>query len=482
MAQDYKKFWDAVDECIPNDRGVFKNHKFYIPPDKQKRFNQSDSIDYYGKVIWKMWVTNTEIKSVLFLCKTDEETLNALFDKLHDQKEQIEQAFGNSLDWNRNGSYKNCTISIKKSIRSIWDESQWAEHADWLIENIIKLEEVFREPLAQAFESFPNIQKEKGRRGMRPFNHDDKNNTPLVNHNPLSDNDDKPQIDNNDYSETMFLEEVYMTPEKYATLVGLLRRKKNIILQGAPGVGKTFAAKRLAFSIMGKKDTERVKVIQFHQSYSYEDFIMGYRPNGENFSLSEGPFYSFCKLAKGDSEHPYFFIIDEINRGNLSKIFGELLMLIEADKRGDKHAIQLLYKDELFSVPENVYIIGMMNTADRSLAMIDYALRRRFTFFDMEPAFQSQGFRKRQVEIRNSKFSSLILCVEALNTAIAEDTSLGIGFRIGHSYFCTDDIIDNIWLRSVVDYELIPLLNEYWFDEPSKIEEWSARLRSTLNE
>ncbi|GHV36835.1 hypothetical protein FACS1894187_12170 [Synergistales bacterium] len=163
-----------------------------------------------------------------------------------------------------------------------------------------------------------------------------------------------------------------------------------MILQGAPGVGKTFAAKRLAFSIIGKEDDRRVKIVQFHQSYSYEDFVMGYRPDGRGFCLAEGPFYQFCKIAeKDDDDRPYFFIIDEINRGNLSKIFGELLMLIENDKRGEKNALRLLYKDEDFFVPENVHIIGMMNTADRSLAMIDYALRRRFVFFDMEPAFDS---------------------------------------------------------------------------------------------
>lgn len=297
----------------------------------------------------------------------------------------------------------------------------------------------------------------------------------------VSEADDAPEITYPDYSSDDFLSEVYMSPEKYENLKGLLLRKKNIILQGAPGVGKTFAAQRLAFSIMGVKDTSRVKVVQFHQSYSYEDFVMGYRPDGNGFKLAEGPFYKFCKTAESDDERPYFFVIDEINRGNLSKIFGELLMLIEADKRGEKNAMRLLYKDEQFSVPANVHIIGMMNTADRSLAMIDYALRRRFAFFDMEPAFASDGFRNRQSAIANPKFDSLISMVESLNKVIAEDASLGAGFRIGHSYFCATEIVDDAWLSSVVEYELIPLLLEYWFDEPSKVENWSARLRGVLN-
>lgn len=284
------------------------------------------------------------------------------------------------------------------------------------------------------------------------------------------------------YSEAEFLNEVYMSKEQYATLKGLLLRKKNIILQGPPGVGKTFVAQRLAFSVIGAKDTSQVQVIQFHQSYTYEDFIMGYRPNGNGFSLVEGPFYRFCKIAESDTSRPYFFIIDEINRGNLSKIFGELLMLTESDKRGKEYAVRLLYKDELFYVPANVYIIGMMNTADRSLAMIDYALRRRFAFFNMEPAFDSEAFREHQKNaLQNPKFEKLINTINALNGDIARDASLGSGFRIGHSYLCTNDAVDDAWLHDVVEYELLPLLNEYWFDEPTNIQAWTEKLRNAIN-
>ena len=204
------------------------------------------------------------------------------------------------------------------------------------------------------------------------------------------------------YTEDNFLDEVFMTQDKYRRLITQVTSKKNIILQGAPGVGKTYCAKRLAYSIIGEKNRERVMLIQFHQSYSYEDFVMGYRPDGQGFKLVEGPFYTFCKRAQDDSENKYFFIIDEINRGNLSKIFGELLMLIEADKRGQE--IRLMYSNEQFSVPENLYIIGMMNTADRSLAMIDYALRRRFAFVNFEPAFDSRGFKNILLRANSDKF------------------------------------------------------------------------------
>lgn len=205
---------------------------------------------------------------------------------------------------------------------------------------------------------------------------------------------------------------------------------------------------------------------------------MGYRPNETGFSLEKGPFYNFCKEAEPD-DREYFFIIDEINRGNLSKIFGELLMLIENDKRGKE--VRLLYSDEKFSVPENVHIIGMMNTADRSLAMIDYALRRRFAFFEFEPAFDSDGFKEYQSKVNNQSFNNLVNTVVALNEDIADDPSLGSGYRIGHSYFITKEKVDNSWLYDLVEFELLPLIKEYWYDEPSKVEFWASKLSGAIN-
>lgn len=290
----------------------------------------------------------------------------------------------------------------------------------------------------------------------------------------------QPEVDYPEYSSADFLSDVYMSEQDYETLVNVLKMKKNIILQGAPGVGKTFTAKRLAYSIIGSKNPDRVQMIQFHQSYSYEDFIEGYRPTENGFTIKKGSFYKFCKLAEDDDENDYFFIIDEINRGNLSKIFGELFMLIEKDKRGIE--LQLLYSDENFSVPPNVYIIGMMNTADRSLAMLDYALRRRFSFFTMKPGFNTIGFQTYQDSLKSDAFKKLISCIKQLNSKIAADISLGEGFCIGHSYFCglTAKTATVQTLTSIIEYELIPLLKEYWFDEPEKIIDWSDRLRSTV--
>lgn len=282
------------------------------------------------------------------------------------------------------------------------------------------------------------------------------------------------------YTEMNFLNEVFMDEPSYKRLVKILKMKKNLIIQGAPGVGKTFSAKRLAYSMMEERDENRIQMVQFHQSYSYEDFVMGYRPTETGFELATGPFYEFCKRAEQDSKQDYFFIIDEINRGNLSQIFGELLMLIENDKRGE--GLRLIYKDEAFSIPKNIYIIGMMNTADRSLAIIDYALRRRFAFYNLVPAFESAGFKEIIQQVNNNKFTELVHQIKRLNEDISKDETLGAGFQIGHSYLCPKEDVTDEWLSIVIEYELLPLLEEYWFDELDKIQHWKSTLFGVLND
>lgn len=300
-----------------------------------------------------------------------------------------------------------------------------------------------------------------------------------------SDPEDETPKELKPYTKEDFLREVYLDDNEYDLLVSMIKAKKNIILQGAPGVGKTFMAKRLAYSIMGYIDESRVKVIQFHQSYSYEDFVVGYRPTKDGFEIDHGPFYKFCNEKARGKAGPFFFIVDEINRGNVSKIFGELLMLIEEDKRNQE--VELLYTKERFSVPDNVYIIGMMNTADRSLALIDYALRRRFSFFDVKPAFGKKNFIiEMEKTTRPDRIKRLMAYVEELNRAIRADDSLGSGFEIGHSYFCNapkqserpvDTQSFDHWMEMTIEYDIIPLIKEYWFDETDKVEEWSKKLR-----
>ena len=291
------------------------------------------------------------------------------------------------------------------------------------------------------------------------------------------DNPVRVEQHNPQYTEEDFLNDVYVSQEVYRRMKALLLTKKNIILQGAPGVGKTYSAKRLAYSIIGEIDKSRVEFIQFHQSYTYEDFIMGYKPSEEGgFFLKKGVFYTFCKKAKADPERPYFFIIDEINRGNLSKIFGELLMLIKNEYLGE--TVKLAYSDDMFDVPANLYIIGLMNTADRSLAMIDYALRRRFSFIDMHPGFNSEGFKKYKSSLNNELCDRAIDVVGMLNDLIAKDDSLGEGFCIGHSYFCNQKSFSEEWLQNVIEYDIIPMLREYWFDNNAQFEHQASRLRS----
>ena len=283
------------------------------------------------------------------------------------------------------------------------------------------------------------------------------------------------------YDKATFLRDVYLSEARYDRLKAVLLRKKNIILQGAPGVGKTFAARRLAWSIMGEQDDSRIEFVQFHQNYSYEDFVMGYKPEDSGFALKTGVFHRFCQRANNRPELPHFFIIDEINRGNLSRIFGELLMLIEPDYRDAK--VRLAYSEVPFSVPGNLYIIGMMNTADRSLALIDYALRRRFSFFDMEPGFDSEGFARYQAGLENETFDALIERIRALNREIAQDKALGRGFCIGHSYFCglkgSEDCTVE-WMRDVVDYDILQMLGEYWYDDETKLQRWENSLHGVF--
>lgn len=285
--------------------------------------------------------------------------------------------------------------------------------------------------------------------------------------------------DYDDYTKDYFLNEVFMSANEYDKLCGLLDHKKNIILQGSPGVGKTFMAKRLAYSIIGKKAKHQILSVQFHQSYSYEDFIEGIRPNSNGeFVLKDGVFKEFVKKAKSDRNNNYYVIIDEINRGNLSKILGELMKLIESDKRDVEDAV-LPYSNEQFIVPSNLYIIGTMNTADRSLAMVDYALRRRFAFYHVSPAFGTREFTNWLInknEIKESNVSEISSKMIKLNEMISND--LGKGFEIGHSYFVDSldkNNIENSY-NNIVQYEIIPLLEEYWFDDDKKVEEYKEML------
>jgi 5-methylcytosine-specific restriction protein B len=282
------------------------------------------------------------------------------------------------------------------------------------------------------------------------------------------------------------LDGLFMPRPEFERALGIWRAKKNLILQGAPGVGKSFVAKRLAYALMGYRDPSRVRAVQFHQSYSYEDFVQGYRPDGNgSFVLKAGLFLEFCERALSDPNEKYVFIIDEINRGNLSKILGELMLLIEPDKRSSDWATKLAYAqsaEERFYVPPNIYLLGMMNTADRSLSMVDYALRRRFAFVTLRPEYTSGEFRNELAAggALSELIDRIINRMGALNAEIADDkTNLGPGFCVGHSFFASiaDGVTpDNAWYRQIIETEIGPLLGEYWFDNPERALQWQESL------
>jgi len=317
-----------------------------------------------------------------------------------------------------------------------------------------------------------------------------------------------PAPDNYDYFD-MLNDGVFMDLEDIRRMDGVLRSKKNIILQGPPGVGKTFVTKRLAYVLMGERADSRIASVQFHQSYSYEDFVGGYRPalNDEDqliFDAKDGAFLRLCEQARLDPTHRYVMLIDEINRGNLSRVFGELLMLIEADKRAERHAVELPHRVAMvdrgsansasFYVPPNVYIIGTMNLADRSLTGMNVAMRRRFGFAELRPQFGETRFRN---WLNDTKFTDdenmpkslqneIHRRMARLNETIANDSSLGKQYAVGHSFFCPDPDRDppdgdwREWYEVVVEYEIRPLLEEYWFDAPETAKREADNLKDGM--
>ena len=282
----------------------------------------------------------------------------------------------------------------------------------------------------------------------------------------------------------------FLDSDRLETMLRRLQTKQNVILQGPPGTGKTWLSKRLAYALIGRKDDEKIRQVQFHPNLSYEDFVRGWRPDGKNgLVLADGPFLKLAEDARNDPDGKYVMVIEEINRGNPASIFGELLTLLEADKRTPNDALALAYPrndGERFHIPDNVYIIGTMNLADRSLALVDFALRRRFAFFDLEPQL-NYAWRKwvhRESGIPTEFLDNVAARISALNAQIAEDRNLGKQFRIDHSRVTPPPAtaIDHPveWFTEIVETEIAPLLREYWFDDPNQAEEQSQKLLSGL--
>ena len=287
------------------------------------------------------------------------------------------------------------------------------------------------------------------------------------------------------YTRAEALAELFVSEaELDAALAGLARRR-NLLLQGPPGTGKTYLARRLAWLLLGARDERRIELVQFHPSYGYEDFLLGFRPDAAGrFHLVPGVLPLLCQRAAADPGRPYVLLIDELNRGNVPRIFGELLLLLEADKRGPAHALRLPYAPPdapRFFVPDNLYLIGTLNLADRSLSPLDYALRRRFAVVELRPQF---GAPLRQLlaagGVPPALAAQLGNRMQALNQAIADDPELGPDFAIGHSYFSQpppDPAQATAWLRLVLEQEIGPLLADYWREQPATA---AAQLRKLL--
>src|SRR5688572_15729958 len=267
-----------------------------------------------------------------------------------------------------------------------------------------------------------------------------------------------------------------------------LRAKKNLILQGPPGTGKTWLAKRLAYALMGQKDPTKVRAVQFHPNLSYEDFVRGWRPKGDGkLSLTNGVFMEAIRAASKDTTAKFVVVIEEINRGNPAQIFGELLTLLEAGKRTPSEALELCYPDpdgmrRSEHIPENLYVIGTMNVADRSLALVDLALRRRFAFVNLEPRLGKawRDWIVRECGVDANAVADIERRMNELNAQISADPRLGRQFKVGHSYVTPPDRQKEgdtkRWFREVVDTEIGPLLEEYWFDAPAEAQKAVARL------
>lgn len=300
-----------------------------------------------------------------------------------------------------------------------------------------------------------------------------------------------PSVGDRSYSSSNIIRDGCFVEEKrISNMLERLQTKKNLILQGPPGTGKTWLAKKLAWALAGQKDEKKVRAVQFHPNLSYEDFVRGWRPSSEDrLELVDGPFLEMVEAAQRDPENAYVLVVEEINRGNPAQILGEILTLLEADKRNPDNALELTYRregEQGIYLPPNLHIVGTMNIADRSLALVDLALRRRFAFVDLVPEIGERwkNWVRDRCGFDESVLSDIQDRMSNLNQTIESDSKLGRQFQVGHSYVTPPPGVEtdpSTWYRDVVESEIGPLLDEYWFDELSKAQREREKLLAGLD-
>lgn len=398
-----------------------------------------------------------------------------------DMNNQNQQKLNNNARWQTTVHYLIQEL-CEKNNSSIFTRQQFLQEYEQLLQERFPKNNTIKYSISRTFQELRDediliFLNNNGQYKLATYDSD------ISNKNNISseENPDQKNIPRKPYLLDDLIEEgCFISKDKLESIQTKLKEKKNIILQGPPGTGKTWLAKRLASVIVGYRDSKNIKAIQFHPNTSYEDFIRGYRPSSDGkLELVDGPFLNIANQAKNDPDANYVIVIEEINRGNPAQIFGEMLTLLEASKRDPQEALELTYGNEKegFFIPDNLYVIGTMNIADRSLAMVDFALRRRFAFFDLEPNFGKEWleYMKDKSGISKAKLEKWQNCMIELNKKISDDQALGPAFTIGHSYLTTsqsikDDQADK-WFTTIVKTEIMPLLEEYWFRGTEQIKE-----------
>lgn len=279
---------------------------------------------------------------------------------------------------------------------------------------------------------------------------------------------------------------VFMARKTFDAILDTWESRKNIVLQGPPGVGKTFLARRLAYSLTGLKSAALVETVRFHPAFGYADFMQGLAPDelgGER--LKPGVFVDLCRVARNEPDLAHVLVIADMNRVDAGAVLGEAALLLDGGRRGNAWSMPLKSAVDRtvdrFFVPANIYILGLVDTSLDNAGLQDEALAARFDIFDVDPAFASGRFVEMLLEHEAAETLARAISerMAALNDAIAADPALGRGKRIGHGMLCPENenvVVDARWYEAVIRQKVLPLLRRRWRDAPEKVAEWEKTL------